>query len=131
MCIRDSGRVVSPEKKEKVKVVAENLVKSFFESMGYRCVKRSEYAPYDFELYDQEGNLVYYVEVKGHETSEPVAELSENEFEFAKKHEDKYIVCIVTNALTSPHMRCVPFRELKPVKAVFIRTLKYIYKAGE
>jgi len=122
---------VTPEKKEKVKTVAENLVKSFFESMGYRCVKRSEYAPYDFELYDQEGRLVSYVEVKGHETSEPIAELSENEYEFAKKHEDMYMVCIVTDALTSPRIHCTPFKELKPVKAVFMQTLKYIYKAGE
>lgn len=124
-------KAVSPEKKEKVKIIAENIIKSFFESMGYKCVKRSEYSPYDFELYDQNGNLVSYVEVKGHETSEPIAELSENEFEFAKEHEDRYIVCIVTNVLTSPHIRCVPFKELKPVKTVFTPAYKYIYRSEE
>jgi len=123
------GRAVTPEKKEMVKTVAENLVRSFFESMGYRCVKRSEYSPYDFELYDRDGRLVYYVEVKGHETGELVAELSESENEFAKEHEDMYMVCVVTEALTNPRIRCDLFKELKLVKTVFMPTFKYIYRA--
>lgn len=126
-------RRVSPEKKEKVKVISENLVKTYFENLGYKVVKRSEYTPYDFELYDKEGNFVAYVEVKGHETSEPIIELSHNEHEFARKNKDKYIVCVVTNALTSPRIRCITFEELEKVKA-YVRkaeVYKYIYRLNE
>lgn len=124
-------RAVSPEKKEKVKVVSENLVKAYFESLGYRVVKRSEYAPYDFELYDEEGNFVGYVEVKGHETSERIVELSQNEFYFAQQNKDKYVVCVVTNALTSPRIQCVAFDELQKIGDHRAEIVKVIYRLGE
>lgn len=124
-------RSVSPEKKEKVKVVSENLVKTYFENLGYKVVKRSEYTPYDFELYDEEGNLVGYVEVKGHETNEPIVELSQNEFNFAQQNKDKYTVCVVTNALTSPRIQCVTFDELRKKGVYRIEIYKYIYRLDE
>lgn len=122
---------VSPEKKEKVKVISENLVKTYFENLGYKVIKRSEYTPYDFELYDEEGNLIGYVEVKGHETKEPIVELSQNEFNFAQQNKDKYIVCVVTNALTSPRIQCVTFDELRKIGVYRIEIYKYIYRLGE
>ena len=124
-------RAVSPEKKERVKTVSENLVKTYFENLGYKVVKRSEYAPYDFELYDREGNLIGYIEVKGHETSEPVAELSQNEEEFARRNQDKYIVCVVTDALTSPKILCKNYKELRRIRVYIEKAFKYLYNLGE
>ena len=124
-------RAVSPEKKEMVKVTSENLVKAYFESLGYKVIKRSEYSPYDFELYNEEGQLVGYVEVKGHETSEPIVELSYNEFKFAQQNRDKYIVCVVTDALSSPKIQCVSFDDLQKIGAYKIEISKYIYKLGK
>ena len=65
------------------------LVKTYFESLGYKCVKRTDYEPYDFELYNDKGELVNYVKVKGHETDELIVELSENEEKFANENQDK------------------------------------------
>lgn len=124
------SRSVSPEKKEAIKTIAENLVKTYFESLGYKCVKRSEYAPYDFELYNDKGELVNYVEVKGHETDELIVELSENEEKFANENQDKYIVCIVTNALTNPRITCVSYKDLIRVKVYIEKSMKYIYRVN-
>jgi len=124
-------KIVTPEKKELVKVISEKLVKEYYERLGYKVVKKSEYAPYDFEVYDQEGNLVAYVEVKGHETDELIAELSWNENEFAKKHQDKYIVCVVPSALTSPRIICKNYNELKKIKVIKCEVKKVIYSLEE
>lgn len=125
-----SEHSVSPEKKEKIKIMSEALVKTYFENLGFTVVKRSEYAPYDFELY-KENNLVRYVEVKGHETSEPIVELTQNEFSFAQQNKDRYIVCVVTNALTNPRIRCVTLDELQEIGPYKIEVVKIIYKLNK
>jgi len=118
-------RRVSPEKKEAIKTVSEELVKRHFEQMGYKMVRPGEYYPYDFEMYLND-ELVYYVEVKGHETNALVAELSECEKEFAERHPDKYLVCIVTEVFTNPKIFCVKFSDLNLVDVRLVS--KYIYK---
>jgi len=122
---------VSPEKKESVKTIAENLVKAYFESMGYKCIKRGEMFPFDFELYDENGKLMSYVEVKGHESDELVVELSQNEEVFARQHIDNYIVCVVTNVFTSPKITCVTYKDLKRIKIYLEKTVKYLYKVKQ
>jgi superfamily II DNA or RNA helicase len=126
----NTGRIVTPEKKELVKEVSERLVKEHYERLGYKVVKISEYTPYDFEVYDQEGNLVAYVEVKGHETDELIAELTWSEDSFAKKHQDKYIVCVVPNALTNPRIICKNYSELKKIRVIKYEASKVIYSLG-
>ena len=125
---RPRAFTVSPEKKEIIKNVSENLVKTYFESLGYKVEKRSEYSPYDFELYDSNGNLAGYVEVKGHETDEPIVELSHNEFNFAQQNKNKYLICVVTSVLDSPKIKCVSFDELQKIGVFKIEIHKYIYK---
>jgi len=124
-------RVVSPEKKELVKTLSENLVKAYFEALGYRVYKDSEYGPYDFRVCDDAGNIVYYVEVKGHETAEVVAELSENEKEFGEKNKDKYLVCVVTEVLSAPKIHCFSFPELPTPSEIRYTVVKYVYKIGQ
>jgi len=124
-------RAVTPEKKELVKTLSENLVKAYFEALGYKVYKGSEYGPYDFRVCDDKENLIYYVEVKGHETAEVVAELSENEKKFGEENKDKYLVCVVTEVLTAPKIRCFSFPELPPPSEVRFTAVKYIYKIGQ
>ena len=129
--VNQGRKIVTPEKKELIKEISEKLVKEHYERLGYKVVKISEYTPYDFEVYDQEGNLVAYVEVKGHETNELIAELTWNEDSFARKHQDKYIVCVVPNALTNPRIICKNYSKLEKIRVIKYEASKVIYSLGE
>jgi len=128
--VEGAPRGVSPRKKEIVKTISESLVKSYFEGLGYRVVKDGEYYPYDFKLCTDERceNVVAYVEVKGHETDETSAVLSQGEEEFAEKHKYKYIVCVVANVLTSPRILCDRFSNLELEEVHKEEVYKYKYK---
>ena len=66
---------------------------------------------YDIESYDaMTGQVVRYIEVKAHRGSQASVELTEKEYEFAKRHRDKYWLYIVLN-VDSPKPKIIAIRD--------------------
>lgn len=66
---------------------------------------------YDIESYDaMTGQVVRYIEVKAHRGSQAVVELTEKEYEFAKRHRDKYWLYIVLN-VGSPKPKIIAIQD--------------------
>ena len=131
-------REPSMEKRCMVQDEAENYVKKLFEEKGFHvedpldpCPSQGR-TPYDL-LATPKGSLLgeeYYIEVKGHEGLVLIGELSERETRFAREHPDRYIICIVTMALSrDKKVFCNPYS--KWPRRVKTSEREIVYVAGQ
>ena len=92
----DKASAEELEERLKVEKEALKIVMKYERDHGRIPRDVHEEKSYDIESYDPlSGQIVRYIEVKAHRGDNAIVELTKNEYEFAKKHRDKYWLYIV------------------------------------
>jgi hypothetical protein len=93
-----------PEKRLQVELAAVRLVIDHFTDLGY-VVDSKEKDNLGWDLDATRGDIYWRVEVKGLSGSSVQADFTPNEYEKMNKHQESYVICIVTKALADPFLR--------------------------
>lgn len=105
-------RAADPLKKAQVEKAAITAVTSHYQDLGYEVVSvEQECLGWDLEA--AEGGIKLLLEVKGLSGSEPVAELTPNEYkQMSGQYKADFRLCVVTNALTGPSLAIFSFNHV-------------------
>lgn len=94
--------------RQRVEKIAIEMVTAHFTKLGY-IVNSVERDNVGWDLNAAVGKRDLKLEVKGLSGRELVVELTPNEYVMMMKHQESYRVCVVTNALTTPHLDVFAF----------------------
>lgn len=90
-------------KKQQVEISAINIVTSHYVSLNYSVTsKEKDNLGWDIEA--SNGIETHLIEVKGLSGNIVTIELTPNEYQKSKDEKSQYKLCIVTNALSNPHL---------------------------
>ena len=90
-------------KKQRVEISAVEKTIEYFEKLGYKVIsKEKDNVGWDLEATNDKETLL--LEVKGLSGKSISIELSPNEYQKSNEYNNRYKLCIVTNALTEPKL---------------------------
>jgi hypothetical protein len=107
---RKKGGETDPELRAKVELAAIKLVTRYYEAKNFNVVS-CEKDNVGWDLEASLGSSLLKIEVKGRSSSEPLVEVTPNEYRAMKalKHRPDYRMCIVTSALNKVAARLAVF----------------------
>ncbi len=90
-------------RRKQIEEIAIEKTASYFSTLGYQ-VRSVEQDNVGWDLEAIFGRRTLKLEVKGLSDNQIAVELTPNEYAASKKHQESYRICVVTNALTDPHL---------------------------